>query len=91
MGTVLFVSPNNLPNLIIANAFGQDDYGTHKRQTNYEALARCFEGIRDTIDPDVHIHYPLIGCGLGGASWKIVSAIIDETLKDHQHTLWMFP
>jgi O-acetyl-ADP-ribose deacetylase (regulator of RNase III) len=91
MGTVLYVRPKARHNLIIANAFGQNDYGTHERQTNYEALTRCFESVNSLIEPEIHIHYPLIGCGLGGGSWKIVSAIIDETLKERPHTLWMFP
>lgn len=35
------------------------------------------------------IHYPLIGCGLGGGEWSIVKAIIDSELKGLKHHLWV--
>lgn len=33
------------PMKFIVNAYTQDDFGTHVRQVNYEAIARCFEKI----------------------------------------------
>jgi len=38
-----------------------------------------------------HVHYPLIGCGLGGGDWAIVKAIIDSELKSLKHHLWVLP
>jgi hypothetical protein len=32
----------------------------------------------------------MIGCGLGGGDWNIVSKIIDDELKDLDHTLVVY-
>lgn len=73
--------------LYIANAITQNQFGTNRRQVDYEALARCFEQI-SKVRPSIPIHYPLIGAGLAGGNWTIISTIIDETLQGHDHTLW---
>lgn len=66
--------------LIIANAITQDDYGTYKRMVNYEAVAKAFEDIDDKAQRfKTEIHIPKIGAGLGGGSWRIIEAIIEET------------
>lgn len=71
----------------IVNAMTQHLYGTESRKVNYDAVAVCFEFIRDYarqvadirgFRPD--IVYPLIGAGLGGGNWRIIDTIIDETL-----------
>ena len=33
------------------------------------------------------IGYPLIGAGLAGGDWKVISKIIEEELKNENHTL----
>jgi len=33
------------------------------------------------------IGYPLIGAGLAGGDWKVISKIIEEELGDEKHTL----
>jgi len=33
------------------------------------------------------IGYPLIGAGLAGGNWRIISKIIDEELNGEDHTL----
>ena len=35
------------------------------------------------------IHFPLIGCGLGGGDWNIVSRIIETQLPRFKKTLWV--
>lgn len=73
------------PFKIIVNALTQENYGTMRRQTNYEALALCFEqvvslayGIYLPNNRKLDICFPRIGCGLGGGDWNIVSSIIDS-------------
>ena len=73
--------------LFIANAITQEFYGTHKRQVDYEGVAQCFETIAAQC-ARIPIHYPMIGAGLAGGNWTIISTIIDETLKGCDHTLW---
>lgn len=74
-------------NLTIINAILQLNVGKHKRQVNYEAVARVFERIADVMtehsDRDFYLAIPKnLGCGLAGGNWNIVSTIILETLKD---------
>lgn len=84
--------PSHPATKIIVNANTQDDFGTYQRQVNYEAVAQCFEKVKDLahqfIDPVIpdrklDILFPMIGAGLGGGNWKIISTIIDETIPDH--------
>jgi O-acetyl-ADP-ribose deacetylase (regulator of RNase III) len=80
------------PNKIIVNAMTQIQYGTDKRHVDYEAVAKCFEKVKE-IARSVHLNrekdckkldiiFPMIGAGLGGGNWKIISTIIDETIGD---------
>ena len=36
------------------------------------------------------IAYPLIGAGLAGGDWKVISNLINEQLKNENHTLVEF-
>jgi O-acetyl-ADP-ribose deacetylase (regulator of RNase III) len=36
------------------------------------------------------IGYPLIGAGLAGGDWKIISEIIDQELKGEDHTVVIY-
>lgn len=82
----------NRSTFYIANAITQDQYGTNCRHVNYEAVAQCFAAVANTARlTELHVHYPLIGAGLAGGNWNIISVIIDEALKGIPHTLWRFP
>lgn len=35
------------------------------------------------------IHFPLIGCGLGGGDWRIVSGLIEAQLSGFKKCLWV--
>jgi len=89
LGTCTYsVQPDNL---IIVNAVTQEYYGGGgKLYTDYDAIECCFSNLIDEIDqhkdifknvPNV-INFPLIGCGLGGGEWNIVSEIIDHVVDD---------
>ncbi len=79
---------------IIINAYTQLNYGVGL-QVSYPHMKRAFNSIADYVVtvysfsaiPCIKIGYPLIGCGLGGGDWKIVSSIIDEAFKNFDHTL----
>lgn len=95
--TVGHIIPYGVPTLaprtelLIVNAITQENYGTDKRQVDYEGLYRCFSQIPYLAQsyqlPDVH--FPLIGCGLAGGDWDIVEAIIKSTLKGLNMHLWL--
>ena len=84
------------PNLIMWNAVTQNLYGTGNRLTNYEAVATCFEQVNTYLNnnnlnvPDIvkEVHIPLIGSARGGGKWRVIEAIIEETM-DFPVTLWL--
>ena len=51
-------------------------------QEVFSKIKREFTGQR--------IGYPLIGAGLAGGDWKVISKIIEDELKDENHTLVEF-
>ena len=85
---------------IIANIFGQDNYGRGRdrygkktRYTDYAALRRAFAHIAQVYPNDtIRIPYHM-GCGLGGGEWTIVLQIIDEALvSNNVHVeIWKHP
>ena len=78
--------------LYIVNGITQDQFGTDKRYVDYEAVAKVFTRVRELSETlqakPLPIHYPMIGAGLAGGNWTIISTIIDETLIGCDHTLW---
>jgi O-acetyl-ADP-ribose deacetylase (regulator of RNase III) len=74
--------------VIIVNAYTQYKYGRGKH-TDYTAIRSVFRLIKKDFS-GLRIGYPLIGCGLGGGDWDIVSKIIDEELAGENHTLVKF-
>ena len=88
LGDVQFVSTSRDdiftgPNLVIANCFTQDFYGTNKRHVNYDAVAKCFEvlNLRSKLYTDKPINIPKIGAGLGGGDWNVIESIIKSEYK----------
>lgn len=69
----------------IINAYTQYAYGRGKN-TDYDAIRSVFSLIKHNFGFD-RIGYPLIGAGLGGGDWKIISSIINEELVGVNHTL----
>ena len=77
LGDVAWYKHNS--NLLIANAITQEFTGTHQRQVNYEAIAKCFEKVYAlAIKENREVFFPKIGAGLGGGNWKIISTIIEN-------------
>lgn len=77
------------PGKFIVNACTQDDFGTDRRQVNYEAVAVCFEKVSElALDIQVErklavpptVYFPQIGAGLAGGNWEIISKIIEESV-----------
>ena len=90
-------------NLWVGNLFSQCSYGRNPaaqrfgRYTSYDALDICFRNVATwatVMEGDEvvlrEVHYPQIGCGLGGGDWSIVSKIIDVRLDTIPHTYWEY-
>lgn len=75
--------------ILVANMFGQNEYGRDRQYTNYEALLSCFEKLAAAaadlrsrnLPCTIAIPYN-IGCGRGGGDWNIVSKFIEDSLAD---------
>lgn len=73
-------------NKVIINCFTQIDYGTSRRQVDYDAVISCMKEINSAAKKkldgyfrdDTRVAFPKIGAGLGGGDWKIISEIIEK-------------
>ena len=70
--------------IYIYNMYSQYRYGVEKRHTDYEAFFTALNSIEANLfDLDIKtaaIPYK-IGCKLGGGSWRIVYAMIEEIFE----------
>ena len=74
---------------IIINAYTQfrfDGRNKGEMDVDYDAVRKVMKKI-NTDFKGHRIGYPLIGAGLAGGDWEIISNIIDEELVDVDHTL----
>jgi O-acetyl-ADP-ribose deacetylase (regulator of RNase III) len=74
-------------NMITQEYFGRDG----AKYVSYDALWECFievnriMGKGNTIStPPRNVGMPLIGAGLGGGNWNVISTIIEETSTAYQ-------
>lgn len=77
---------------VIANIFGQLNYGRGERQTNYIALEKGLNELKDkAVRYDKSVALPFgIGCGLAGGDWEIVEGIIDRVFENYEVTSYKF-
>ena len=72
------------PNLIVANCFGQVHPGRNGLMTDYKAWDTMLDKLNDLhsfFNLDIHFPY-MIGCGLAGGDWNIMSKKIERHFKD---------
>lgn len=77
-GMVQFVKQSD--SLYVCNLAGQDNYGTNRRHTDYDALRVALTKLYQVgLEQSLPIYIPFnMGCGLAGGDWAVVSQIIDE-------------
>lgn len=75
--------------LCVVNAYTQFGYGGGKRNADYNAIKSVFRRIKRDFGGE-KIGIPMIGAGLAGGSWKIISEIIDAEMDDSDLTLVLF-
>lgn len=88
LGSVIVYKVNE--NLLIANMITQKDFGTHKRQVNYGAIARGFDDLEEFYAnaPGLVFHFPKIGAGLGGGDWEVIAEIIEQMCPNRRLVCW---
>jgi O-acetyl-ADP-ribose deacetylase (regulator of RNase III) len=72
--------------LTIVNAYIQVDLGGGRINADYDAIRSVFRKIKSTFTGK-RIGYPMIGAGLAGGDWNVISRIINEELDGENHTL----
>jgi len=91
LGTFSSVKTND-GKFVIYNCYSQYRYGREQRHTNYEAVYTGLSSIEQNAIKfgltTLSLPYNM-GCMLGGGSWRIVSAIIDEVFKDSPIDLYI--
>lgn len=75
----------NNRDLIIINGYTQFDWKGNGQKANYDAIRDVFKIIKQNFT-GLKIGYPAIGAGLAGGNWQVISKIINEELKDENHT-----
>ena len=71
--------------LIIVNGYTQFNWRGSGRKTDYDAIREVFRKVKKEF-LGLRIGYPAIGAGLARGDWKIISEIIEQELKDENHT-----
>ncbi len=88
LGTIskAIVETTSNTELIIVNAYTQYHWHGQGNKADYDAIRSCFKQVAIEF-PSNRIGYPLIGAGLAGGNWSIISTIIDEELHNLEHVL----
>jgi O-acetyl-ADP-ribose deacetylase (regulator of RNase III) len=75
--------------LIIVNGYTQFNWKGSGRKADYEAIREVFKKVKEQFS-GLRIGYPAIGAGLARGNWQIISEIIEEELKNENHTFVEF-
>ncbi|KZN57789.1 hypothetical protein N473_26680 [Pseudoalteromonas luteoviolacea CPMOR-1] len=75
--------------ITIVNAYTQHHWRGKGVKADYEAIEKVFALIKHSFSGK-RIGYPLIGAGLAGGDWEIISNIISTQLAGENHTLVKF-
>lgn len=81
-------SRDKIHNFVIVNGYTQFSMGVG-RHVDYGALRQVFKTVKKTFSGK-RIGYPMIGAGLAGGDWSIISKIIDEELEGEDHTFVIY-
>jgi O-acetyl-ADP-ribose deacetylase (regulator of RNase III) len=92
LGTIIPVAVSTSFDKWIVNAMTQQSTGGVK-PVSYDAIHDCFvkvvelqRKIKEGHGHDLPICFPMIGAGLGGGSWAVISTIINEVVPDDIET-----
>jgi O-acetyl-ADP-ribose deacetylase (regulator of RNase III) len=76
-------------NFTIVNAYTQYHWAGKGRNADYDAIRNVMKLIKQNFSGK-RIGYPLIGAGLAGGDWDVISTIISEELKGEEHTVVIY-
>lgn len=86
-----YIEPSKVSKLVVINSYTQYGFGANHangsdKPVDYDAITMVMKKINH-IFKGKHIGLPLIGCGLAGGDFSIVSKIIKTELKDCDVTI----
>lgn len=89
LGTISWVPVAE--DVIVVNGITQEFYGRDgKHYVDEEAVRGVFQRVRKlAVQVKMSVNFPLIGCGLGGGDWTVISKIIEEELPGIEKFLWI--
>ena len=74
---------------VIVNAYTQYEFRARGINADYDAITKVFARIKHDFAGQ-RIGYPMIGAGLAGGDWAVISEIIERELAGEDHTLVIF-
>lgn len=93
LGSAQAVQIKSKKNLYVVNGITQEFYGKDGRKyVSYSAIQAVFAQVAIMAkSKQLEVHYPMIGAGLGGGDWAVISEIIDTVFQDSgiKRTLWI--
>lgn len=95
LGTISHACVHKELERYIVNLYGQNYPSSKSRATNYEAFAKGLEQLKTFTDGyprkiDPIIGFPKgIGCGLGGGSWRVIQAMIEDFHEVSGHDVYI--
>ncbi len=75
--------------IMVINAYTQFNYRGKGIKADYDAIRNIFKKLKSEF-PGKRFGFPLIGAGLAGGDWDIISEIISEELQGEDFTLVEF-
>ena len=94
LGTYLSVLADDIEHVVF-NMFTQASTG-YGKQVSYDAVHDSFKALNDNWENYHNLNYksilaiPMIGAGLGGGNWDIISKIIDDVTPNIQIQVYKF-
>jgi O-acetyl-ADP-ribose deacetylase (regulator of RNase III) len=76
-------------NFTVVNAYTQYDWRGQGVKADYIAIQSVMKEVKNQFH-GLRIGYPMIGAGLAGGDWNIISSIIDNELEEQNHTLVIY-
>lgn len=74
---------------VVVNAYTQFHWRGSGVKADYDAIQAVMSSIKQDF-AGKRVGYPLLGAGLAGGDWSIISSIIDTELSGEDHTLVRF-
>ena len=75
--------------LVVINAYTQFNWRGKGTKADYDAIRAVFKAIKDNFTGK-KIGFPMIGAGLAGGDWRVISEIISQELSGEDYTLVQF-